>query len=285
MSDAAFSAALDKLSAFLEQSGGDLALASAHMAQESNIAELTELGEQLAGVRWIDEALYNAMFAGNPAAPPFAKLIEDPRPWFLPDRLVAQGDGRYGWASGAALSRERAWQERDPESHASWHRQLARHFEESRSGVPSLDLIHHANIGNLPDIADLFEEAFAAADCDFDVPRLNAILETIRIKPPARETPLWFAVTPAETYFAGRTLFRRDYQLTSRFFERDDAFKSFLATLKEESFLAPIEEKPFWIWHMHASGGGGQDDVPALVDRPGSAAKTRPRHLRAHRSR
>ena len=60
---------------------------------------------------------------------------------------------------------------------------------------------------------------------------------------------MWAAASSAETYFAGRTLFRRDFQLTTRFFPRADALDSFLGTIGAERT---------WIWHMHASGGVGK---------------------------
>lgn len=262
------SVALEKLETLLKETGGDLALATARLADEQSATTLAPFRDRLASLRWIDKPLYDAVLADEPSAPRFNDLLGDSPPWYLPDRLIAQGEGRYGWAGDAASAHDRAWQDRKPDAHRDWHNRLASYFEGRKVDLPSLDLIYHANVAQRADVVRLFEWAFDAADHDFDVPRLNALLETIQSRPPQRETDLWKLVASAETYFAGRTLFRRDYQLTTRFFPRTDA---------AESFLGTMESDQTWIWHMHASGGVGKTTflrwliARLLLPKPGRA--------------
>ncbi|SFG17099.1 hypothetical protein SAMN05518801_10927 [Novosphingobium sp. CF614] len=238
--------ALDRLKALLEESQGNVALATSRLADAQSGDTSFAFGNHLAGVRWIDEALYEAKFAALPSAPPFRELVGPERPWFLPDRLVAHGAGRFGWAGDAAFERDLDWARSDPAAHQAWHLELERYF----AGIANpLDQIYHAHLAGAGNVAELFRAAFGEAAARMDIPQLNAILQAVRRPPPATNTPLFTAVREAEAFFAGRSLFRRDYQLTARFFEREVAFRSFGAVLAADQR---------WIWHLHASGGVGK---------------------------
>jgi hypothetical protein len=243
--NADIAAAIERFGALLEESQGDIALATYRLGNATASDDGIALGNRLAGVRWLDRDLYDALFSALRAAPDFDALTGPERPWFLPDRLVTQSGGRFGWAGDAALQKDIGWSRSEPDAHKAWHAELERYF--AAKGSP-LDQLYHALRGGSDQTVDLFRAAFADAAAKMDMSALNAALQTVR-QPQQTGTPLAAAVQQAEAFYAGRSAYRRDYQLTSRFFKRHAAFLSMEEVLDADNL---------WIWHLHAAGGVGK---------------------------
>lgn len=251
-----FAALLQTLKSFSADMPLDEVLSKIRPQRPPGVAEAIK---ECALVRWFDEPLYESLCKNLKDKPSFEEFIANPEVRRLRPGHWSIEDGERTRLLKEWQAEPRGWKRRNTD--------IGYHFSARDEPEAQLAAVYHLAASTDPErVIPFFQKWFKRADKAFDLAQCNALLEMLRLQESWRGPKVSAVWREAQAYNAARILFLDDYYKTGSYFKRPQLLERFTTVLKRE--LGPA----CWTFHLHASGGGRKDDVPALVDRPPSGS-------------